>query len=284
MNKKKVLISVLIGFAAVLFFAVTIILILPNEFVEGLLKDTLKKNLSLTFTGEGFKKVFPFGFEVDRVTFSPVNRNKEGLYFDRVKGSLNPMGILLGRVSVTLEGKIGKGKVRCVVVLEDKRTRVKIGMEDLEVAAVSYLSSLGLKGTGILNGEGEFVLPEKGCPHGTMNVGGKDVDLKRLKFAGPFLLLGEKVRFTLASDARDCRIRIKSLWVEGEDVSVKLSGDIFPAQRLLESGLSLSVEILPEKDSIDKSALLPLLSRYKKSLNYYLLHIKGTIERPLFVQ
>src|SRR5574340_1457687 len=93
----KILISVLAGVSVVFIFAVVVVALIPDDFIESAVRSQMEKNTALTFSADGFKKKLPFGFEAVGVKIFPPGENGELVYFDRLDVSFNPVYLLIGR-------------------------------------------------------------------------------------------------------------------------------------------------------------------------------------------
>src|SRR3972149_877596 len=278
---RLVLATAVLSLAGLLFFIITVIAVIPNEFIYDILRQWIQQKVSLSLSGEDFKKVFPFGFKMNKLSISAASRHdREFLYFDTVQVNVNPLYVFAGGIKVTAYGTAGHGIVQAAMQVKRKKTDAEIHVKDVEMATIPSLNALGLKGAGILSGEARFVLQDS-CPHGSVKIDGTDIELNSLQFIGPLLRLQEKARLSAAIDTKDCRLELKGLWVSAQHVSAKLYGTLLMADKVLDSTMDLTMEISSQEDSrTSQLNILKLLSEYKKSSNYYLLHIKGTFARP----
>lgn len=277
---------ILIGLLGLFLLVITVIILIPDKIIENIIRDTMEQNASLTFTTEGFKKMLPFGFEAYRTSISPLWAKKQIIYFDKIRGSINPLRIFLGEIRVTMDGNLANGKVLSITSFARKKTTMKIKMEAINAAEISLLNSIGLTGTGTVSGEGMLeIVKNYICPKGSISIEGKDIYLKELKIGNPSLLFGDRVNFSLnLNSSSDCKTTIKGLWIEGEGLAARLYGDIFMNKPFLKSKLAMTMEILPGKGHHGKQGLLSLLKKYKKSSNYYTMNITGSLQRPILVQ
>lgn len=277
---------ILVGLLGLFLLVITVIILIPDKIIENIIRDTLEQNASLTFTTEGFKKMLPFGFEAYHVSISPLWAKEQKFYFDRIRGSINPLRIFLGEVRVALNGNLANGKISSITSFGRKKINTKIKMDVINAALVSPLNAIGLTGTGTLSGEGMLkILKNDRCPNGSISIEGKDIYLKELKMGYPFLLFGDKVNFSLNLNlSSDCKSTIKGLWIEGKEMAARIYGDVYINNPLLKSTLALTMEILPGKGYREKQGLLSFFEKYRKSSNYYMMNIKGSLQSPLLIQ
>lgn len=270
-----------LSLAGPLLFILTVIAVIPNEFIYDILRQWVRQKASLSLSGEDFKKVFPFGFTMNKFSISPAShKDREFLYFDTVQVNVNPFYVFVGGIKVTAYGHAGHGIVQAVMHVTRKKTDAEIDVKGVEMATIPSLKAIGLKGTGILSGKARFALQDS-CPHGSVKMDGTDIELNSLPFIGPLLSLQEKVKLSAAIDTKDCRLELKGLWISAQHVSAKLYGTLLLADRILDSSMDLTMEISSQEDSrTTRLTVLKLLSEYKKSANYYSFHIKGTLAKP----
>jgi len=269
----RVLLSVLAGIAVILIFVVVVAALIPGDFIEGVVRTQMEKNTSLTFSADGFRKKLPFGFEAQGVKILPPGENGELIYFDRLDVSLNPLYLLTGRVRLVIKGVVGDGEIRSVVTVGLRTVAVDTEARNVAVASIPVLRQAGLKGSGVLSGNSALTLVNGGCPDGSINAAGNGVDLNGVSAAGINLLLKDKADITLALDSTSCKATIKSLWVDGQALKLKLYGDVFPDRVLSKSRIDLTLEVLPKNDS----GILTLFSQYKKSSRFYSMRLKGDL-------
>jgi type II secretion system protein N len=269
----RVLLSVLAGIAAILIFVVVVVALIPDDFVEGVVRSQMENNVSLTFGAEGFRKKLPFGFEAEGVKIFPPGESVELVYFDRLDVSLNPLYLLIGRARLVIKGVVGDGEIRSVVTVGWRTIAVDTEARNVAVASIPVLRQAGLRGSGILAGKSAFTAISGGCPDGSINAEGAGVDLNGVSALGINLLLKDKADITLALDSSSCKATIKSFWVDGRDLKLKLYGDVFPDRVLSRSRIDLTLEVLPKDDP----KVLALFSQYKKSSRFYSMRLKGDL-------
>src|SRR5574340_1402075 len=103
----RILISILPGVAVIFIFVMVVVALIPDDFIEGVVRSQMEKNVSLTFSADGFKKKLPFGFEASGVRISPAGENRELVNFDRLEVSFNPVYLLIGRPRLKMRGSVG---------------------------------------------------------------------------------------------------------------------------------------------------------------------------------
>ncbi len=269
----RVLLSVLAGIAAILIFVVVVAALIPDDFIEGVVRRQMENNVSLTFSADGFRKKLPFGFEAEGVKIFPPGESGELVNFDRLDVSLNPLYLIIGRARLVIKGAVGDGEIRSVVTVGWRAVAVDTEARNVAVASIPVLRQAGLKGSGVLSGDSAFTLVNGGCADGSINAGGAGVDLNGVSAAGINLLLKDKADITLALDSRSCKATIKSLWVDGKALKLKLYGDVFPDRILSKSRIDLTLEVIPKDDQ----GILGLFSQYKKSSRFYSMRLKGDL-------
>jgi len=282
MNKTRLIFTAtLLGIAGILLFMVTVITVLPDDFLYDMLRMWLRQRTTLSLNGDNFHKTFPLGFVIKRASLK--NSSGELLYLDAVQANINPFSFFTGRVQINMRGSLRLGTVESNASLGGKKTIVKIYLKNIELSAIPGLRAIGLTGTGTASGEANFILSRNSCADGSMHIEGSDIELNGLKGVIP-LHLQEKVKFSLRTDTRDCRVKLKGLWIDGQGISSKLSGDIILANTITDSTIDLTMEISSSEEAVNRINILKLLSAYKKSGNNYLLRMKGSLGRPQLMQ
>lgn len=282
MNRVRfVLTAALLCFTGFILFAATVIAVMPDQFMYDLLRLWLRQRTTLSLSGDDFHKIFPLGFTIKRVSL----KNSSGtlVYLDAMQASISPFFFFTGGVKINMHGAVRQGRVESTANMTRKKTSVKIQVKDIDAAAIPALRGIGFTGSGIVSGEANVSMLDKSCADGSIRMEGSDFDLNGLKVIG-FLLLQDKARLSLQADTKDCRVKLKGLWIDWQDISSKLSGDIVPARMLMESKIDLTMEITPRKEAMEHIKIMELLSTYRRSSNYYLLHIKGSLGKPQLMQ
>ncbi len=261
-------------------FLAALVILLPDTVVENMVIGRLEENTPLTVEASGFRKSLPFGFVTDgaAITVDGVDI----VVLESLAGQFMPLGMLLGKPGIRLDGRVGNGTVTGTAVMSGRGgAAIELSIEAVPLSGIEALALYGLTGEGALNARVNVELRPGECPEGRISAEGSAVDIKDLANPFPGLLFGDRVDFTLNLDAVDCTAFLKGLWVEGAGVSAKLNGTIKLADPLEASTLELSFEVIPAKDYAGgESPLLPLLKPYKKSSNYYLMHVSGTLGKP----
>ncbi len=265
------------GILGVFIFIIVVIALIPDDFAEGILRRQLEQNASLSFKAEVFKKTFPVGLEADRASVFPLTGGKEIMYFDRVNVKLNLLYLLLARLKLDVHGSIDGGEMSAVVTIKRGGVDIDTEVKKMPVSSVPALKAAGLRGSGTLSGSSVFTLPKNaGCPYGSVYLAGSGVDLNGINFPAVLLLLKDKADITLSLDAKDCRAVLKSLWVDGQMVKLKLFGEVAPEKNLPDSRIDLTLEVLPKSDL----PILALFSQYRKSSTFYSMRLKGELRSP----
>lgn len=282
MNRiRSFLIFLALGLAGIALFIMTVIVLIPDDLSEDVLKDFLEKRVNLSFEAKGFKKIFPLGFEADNVLLFPLDRKTGAIYFDKIHINLMGLYLLIGQIRADMDGSLGSGLI-------DSVFRIKMGGIDLDMKVIGvniktlpYLEDAGVKASGAISGDIRLNLSNnKRCPDGSINLTGEDVDIGGMRIFGPSLFFKERVKLSLDAAIKDCRARLNGLWVEGGGVSSKLYGNILLADDILKSDVDLTLEIILERERAKGDALWTMLSGYKRSSNYYSMRIKGALGNP----
>ncbi len=273
----KVLLTVVAVISAVVIFVVLVAALIPDDFIEGVARRQMEQNTSLSFSSDGFRKKLPFGIEAKDVKVFRPGEPGVLVYFDRLGVSLNPVYLLTGRLRFNITGDVGGGEISSVATVGRGQATVDTSIRNLALASIPALKAAGLRGPGVISGNSAFTVPENGlCPDGSLSVEGTGVDLSGLNAAGINLLLKDRADITLDLDSKGCKATVKSLWIDGKTMKLKLYGDVIPDRVLSKSRIDLTLEAIPKGDP----GILSLFSQYKKSSRFYSMRLRGELANP----
>lgn len=282
-RQRLVIIAILVSLCGVPLFILTVITLIPNVFVEGLLRQSVERGAGLTFSTKDFKKIFPPGFEAAGVTMSSVSSGRKVVYIDRLRARLDILSFLAGRPALNVDVHVGHGKLRSTVTSVKGALDFAVSIDGIEADAIPWLSAMELKGPVSVTGTARLVKDGRfACPNGAVDLksAGVDIDQPYTAAIAPFFKTKVDVDLAMTIDAKDCRARINGLWLNSADTALKLRGDVIVSKEILKSGLDLIVDINLKKGG-DDGTLLAYMSRYRRSSNFYSLRLKGTMENPL---
>ncbi len=281
MVKRFFLVLGVLGAGAVFFF-ITVLLLIPSDLIMGSVKQRLQAGPGLILTEESAERIFPFGIKARGLLLSTGGRGGKGLlYLDTLTARLSLLSVLSGGLKVELNATIARGSLKGYVILKINRTEVDIEVEGIDFEAVPAFLNAGLEGGGSFDGRLELTLPPSGCPEGTLRAKGVGLDEDALRVMGFRLPFGRVTDAGLRAELKDCRARIRALWIDGSNMSARVGGLVSLVKPVEQSRLDLEIEVIPRKGAAEKPGLLLLLSPYRRSANYYSMKVRGTLGSPL---
>lgn len=270
MIKKIITYAAYLIFALMLIFAVTYV-IFPVDFIEDRARAVVFEKTGAEVSMRDFRKAFPFGFKAKDIRL--VKNGQEFLYFEEGRLSFRPSGLFSGSLAFRVTGKADSGLFIADVDIGSGKTGISARVIDAGLG-----SFYGAKKGGAINGGMDFTFPEKGCAFGRVELKGRDPQ-QDIVIKGLTVPFGRIKTFGLSVDVKDCMAKVKNLWIEGEDASARVNGDIALVDDPGQGRLWLKIELMPGK-SAAQEPLFRILSAYKKTAGYYLLAISGTIAAP----
>lgn len=268
----------LIAFAALL--SISAAAFIPNEKAEAMLRRYLEENASVGYSAEGFgRRVFPPGVTLKGASIRRLGRGDAVLLLDTVTASVSPLNLLMGRVALNIEAKTAGGAVSSTILSKGAATAVDASFADIDAALIPFFKSSGAAVTGKYSGDAALVFrKEDACADGTVVMNAADIDVNAFGFAGASLLIKGRMKAALNAGIKDCRVHLSALTLSNKDISIKVDGDITLSAgfRDVTAGvMDLTLEMIPSRDMADGNLALIFLSRYRKSSNYYSMHIRG---------
>jgi len=275
---KTVKAILLILVIVVLFFA-GLILTVSKDF----LKEKLRQSTGLIVSEEGFRKLFPLGVELRQVSIMREEFKKPILTLDLLRARLDILYLLKGEARVVVNGYKGAGNIQGDILVKGKNNTVNLWIDAMELNAVPYLDSFDLGRNVGLSGRIKMTFQKEKCPSGSVDVEGRNINGAGFKISGFPVPLGGGLKATLSAELKDdCNIHLKGLWLDSKDLSANVNGYVFLASQYTKSPIDLSLEIMPRASFVTgNDFLLSILTKYRKSSNYYLVKIKGSVERPV---
>jgi len=273
--KKLAYVSVLV-LIGLIFFSLTLFHLIPSGVYERLVTGAVREKTGLVVKAASFDTVFPLGFEMTDLKVSD-ERGKVLARLDTLRADLNPLGLATG-LRIDLAGRAGQGSV-----IGSIKTGLLSSSLELEAIGVgfSYVEALGNAGIGIdgtFDGKAYLSARKGGCPKGFARVEGVEVSGAGVKFRGFPLPLGSIDETGLSAEFRDCKAVLNGFWIEGTEVSLRLTGNIKIVEPIASSTVDLSLEIVPHGDMASNELLMSIIGPYRKSANFYSIPIRGTLE------
>jgi type II secretion system protein N len=257
---KRVLVAC--GVVLLLFYGAWIIVI-PEDFIISRVEDSLKaRNLGIEATG--FKKGLFFNFTAQRIVLKKMDAIL--LSTGEVSGRINPLNLLLMRISVSLNGKLSGGIIRGNVSISKRKNEAHFFFNDSRLEEMPLLSAAGLSGRGTLSGE--FSLNDNS---GTIRFTILDARIDRKAFSGIMLPLDIFHRVQCSMVISGAVLQVESFSLEGNDIYARIKGNIS------NGNMDLVMEVMPGASFRGDALMLALLEQFKVSPGYYSLPVKGPV-------
>jgi len=283
MNIKRFFIAAGILFIAFFLFLFTLFLTFPNSLIEEWVENKLNEKTGLVFLIEGFKKVFPPGFEVKKLVVLQAGDENLLFYIDNIYGRLIPSSLFSGNIKININGSIGDGDIKEEIILKIGSTTLNTVVENIGLKYIPLLNSIGFY-NGIINGYSHATFSQGKCLSGFVKAEGKGIDAGRVKVQGMSMPVEMIEKAGIVTKIEDCKLNLNGLWAEGKEFSARLQGIVNVSSPFKNSPIDLTLEITPRQPLIENEPLLLLIKSYRKSLTFYSIPLKGTIENPVFIQ
>lgn len=261
--------------AGMVVFSLTSFYLIPLTFFEDRLKETLKERSGLIFRSESLERVFPFGLEAKGVDIGEADGGRLLLHLDRVRIRAILSALVIGKMKAGIDGGSADGSFEGEAALSGGGAFAVKG-KGIDFSSVPALNTAGVSMKGTFDAD-LYVFMKDGCPEGFLELKGARIDEGSVRFRGYPLPLGKVDGVGLSADFSRCAGKLNGFWLNGEDASVSLKGDISIKRPLSSSPVDLTLELTPKAGLLEKEFLLLLLKDYKKSANFYSIPVKGTI-------
>jgi type II secretion system protein N len=272
-----------------ILFSLTILILFPADLIEGALQNSVAEKTGLTVRTASFERVFPFGVEARGVRVARPGAPPGGsgpvpevVFIDRLTVRLKPLSVLTGSIRSRISGSIMDGTFGGIITLKRAGVRADVEFDGIALERIPALRSAGVGIKGSIRGRVGVGIGPSGCPEGTIEAKGLDLESGGLKVLGVPLPFGRinDTGLELELQEAGCVARLKGLWIEGSGMTARLSGEIRLTGPLGGSPIDLLLEIIPKGEKATEVENLFFLAPYKRSANYYSIHVKGTVGRP----
>ncbi len=262
--------------AGVFLFLITAYYVIPPIMLEDWVKGYAQSS-GIYVSNRPAERVFPFGYEAKEVDITA-----DGMYLARIgtlRAEFKPLGLFTGKLKVHITGSIGDGELVGDVTRKIGSTLFEIEERGVELKDLQFLASYGLTAAGSL--ESNLVVERsRGCPKGFFKVISNGLKGAQIRFFGLPLSVGDIDDAGLSVRFSNCSALIDGVWLEGDQVSARLKGEASLKTPVASSVLSAKLELIPRGELLKKEYLFGAIQQYRKSANYYLIPVSGTIERP----
>ncbi|OGP23605.1 MAG: type II secretion system protein GspN [Deltaproteobacteria bacterium GWC2_56_8] len=244
--------------------------LVPDKAYEGYIKNSVEEKTLYRVEVLRLRKTLPFSFRASSIR---LLRKDGALVAEMDNLNLSPALSSLPRsLGLSFSGTIGAGDVEGRAALWPS-AELLIKADGVDGGSLPFISSSGLAEGGVFSANAR-ISKFKGCPEGEIEARSEGLRLKgRLD---PLILFRDGVSVALLAGIKDCSTRVRSLSVEGKDLSARAYGDA----RFMDgqSEIDLVVE-LTTRGALGETMGL-MLSSYKKSANYFTMRVKGPVSSP----
>ena len=276
----KILIIAALLVAGSLAFALTAFHTFPLDMAETKLKDALSaQGARISFAS--LSRTFPFGLTAEDIELSDASTGKPVLKLDTAEARLELLSLLRMDPTVALRATVGGGTITGKFRPGLKGARLDLTAGDLEFRDIAALTAAGINIDGSFGGTLCVNFSAGACPSGSARLRGGNIKEEGLRLAGFKLPTGDIESAGLNAAFGECKAVVEGLWLDGRELSARLSGEVFLRAPLETSPVKMTLEVTPRADTAGKSLVLSLLSSFRKTANYYSANIGGTLGRPV---
>lgn len=283
-EKRRVRVLKTALFVAVLFvlgvvlLSITLFYIIPLGPAVERAAGLIKERTGLVVTEGAVERSFPFGIEARAVTVKGAG-GEPLVYLEALRARLRPLSLITGKLVLPVNASTNGGLIDGVVTVRPGSAALRLALADVGFSEFPALRDR-VELDGSFGGDVFLTVPEGGCPEGFVRLEGAGLKGGSIRFMGMPLPIGGIERAGFRAELKGCKAEVKGLWLEGGDISMRLKGTVFFERPLQESRLDLTVEVIPKGKLLERDYILRLLEPYRKSANYYLIPVTGTLGRP----
>jgi len=270
---KRLLLGLSIFLGSIFILIITLYLILPEDLIRDGIIRYVEKGGGLGLSIEGLHKGPLLTFKARGVSILQRREAKEPfIYIEELMFRLNSLDLVLGRLTLPFWGSAGKGGIRGKAGFKNGQRYVSLNLDRVGVEAFPSLMGLGFEG-GRIKGELDVKI-RGGCPTGAFRL--EAIEPRIPRFPKGLVPGNGFKRLWLNAVLDNCKVDVKTLSGEGDDIYVKASGSLsiiepFP--------VDITLEVFPKKG--DKG-LLSALGGKKVSSSHYTVSIRGTLSHLQF--
>ncbi len=276
----KIFIVTALAVSGLLLFALTAYHIFPLNIAEERLKAVLARQ-GLLISFDSLERTFPFGLKAENLELVNASSGSPIVRLDTAKARLELLSLLKGDPTVALKATVGGGAVTGELRPGLKGALLDLTAGDVEFKEIPALRGAGIDTGGSFSGTVSVYLPDGACPSGSVRLRGGHIKEEGVMLIGLKLPIGDIDSAGLNAEFRECKAVVESLWLDGKEMSAKLSGEIFLKTPFETSPVKMILEVTPRGDLDEKSWMLSLMNSFRKSANYYSANIGGTVGRPV---
>lgn len=247
----------------------------PARELQGLVVRALASE-GYTFRSASFGKAFPLGLTARTMEIG----DERGPLFraDTATVRLKLLPLFLGDIKVTVRARIGNGQIEGAW---SRRNGGELHATDVRLEDIPFFpTATGATAKGVMRVDadlrgtlnarrGEIKLDVKGAELAGIKIGGTPLpDAGYRQVQGMLRIAGSKAT-------------LESFSLEGEELYVRLKGDVPIVTPLANAPLNLTLELMPKPDFLERQKFVfLLLAKHLTSPGRYEIPIKGTLSRP----
>jgi type II secretion system protein N len=273
----RILRTIGLATGAVVLFLIMVPLFIPASTIL----ETANRGLSsygLKLDAISFGKAFPIGISGKGLMLSSESGELLRLRSGRI--GLNILPLLAGKLDISVRAEIGSGSLDSTISLL-RNPSSKIEAKNIRLEDIPFFQTVaGVKASGILSGKVE----SKGViskAKGYMQLEVDGADLSGIKIGemplpdASYRKVQGMVRIT------NGKASIESFTLQGDDLYVRLKGDLPLVDPLPATPLNLSLELMPKPSLLERQKLIfLLLVKFQDTPGHYLIPVKGTLGKP----
>jgi len=276
MNRRLVYLVCGIPLGIFCFLYMTLLFV-PNDAIKGLLVR-LADSRGYTLEVTGLRKSLLLGVKATEVELSSAKGPLLRLRDTRV--GLEVLPLTLGKLRVSVDGMIGTGSVEGEVGI-GKTSGWELHLKGVRLEEIPFFANVaGARIKGDLQVNGALASGKAGKT-GDVQLQVRGAELASLKIGEMPLPDANYKEIRGALRIEGGRALLKSFTLEGDDVYMRLKGDVALSEPIGNSPLNLTLEMMPKQAFLDRQKFVfLLLMKYQTSPGAFSMPIHGSLAHP----
>lgn len=267
---KRLLLGIAIFLGSIFVLIITLYIIFPEDLIRDGIIRYVERGGGLGLSIEALNKGPLLTFKTRGVSILQGREAKEPfIHIEELMFRLKPLDLVSGRLTLPFWGSAGGGGIRGEASFKNGQSYVSLNLDGVGVEAFPSLRGLGFEG-GRIKGELDVKI-WGGCPSGSFRLEAIEPRIPRFP-KGLGLIQGNGFeRLWLDAVLDNCKVDVRTLSAEGDDIYVKASGSLSITEPF---PVDITLEVFPKRG--DKG-LLSALGGHKVSSSHYTISLKGTL-------
>lgn len=265
--------------AGVLLFLFFAYLLIPTGRIDAVISQLLAEQ-GFTLTPGARKTILP-GLAWDNLQLS----SEQGalLRSEQLKVQLRLLPLLAGKAKLGARAAIGAGRFDLEYGLTGKDV-LDLHIESVSLADIPFFKTvLGAQAGGSLWSQGTITRGPKGV-NGELKLEVKQLEFSGVKLGGFPLPDAVNLRSQGMIRVTNNIARLESFTLQGDEVHMRISGNLPSGANAATAPLKLTLEIMPKAEFMEKQKLVfLLLAKFMVSPGVYRLPISGTLLKPVIL-